>query len=76
MPPEIKHSIKGDIKEFFLILNCSYITVVSLVSLLMENKTVTATAFAFCFINCLASFIFYRLRLMRYQRSESLKGQS
>lgn len=73
MAVEIKHSIKSDIKEFFFILNCSYITLTSLTSLLQENKVITAAAFTFCFINSLISLLFYRLRLMRYQRSEELK---
>ncbi len=72
MPQEIKHSIKQDIKEFFLIINCSYITVISLSSLLLENKTVSLTAFTFCLLNILASLTFYRFRIMRYQRPEDM----
>ncbi len=75
MPQEIKHSIKQDVKEFFLIINCSYITVVCLASLLLENKTVTLTAFSFCLINILVSLLFYRFRIMRYQRPEGMKDE-
>lgn len=74
MEEEIKHSIKADVKDFFLILNCSYVTVTSLLSFLLENKTVALTAFSFCLINCIISVIFYRLRIMRYRRTENPDG--
>ncbi len=73
MPPEIKHSIKQDMKDYFLIINCSYITMTSLLSLIGENKTVVVAAFGFCLINSIISLFFYRLRLMRYQRPDNLK---
>lgn len=63
-----KPSIKSDIKDFFIILNCSYITVTCLLSLLQSNKLLTAAAFTFTLLNSLVCYSFYRMRITRYQR--------
>lgn len=65
-----KPSIKGDIKNFFIILNCCYITVTCLISLLSSNKIITAAAFTFTLLNALICYSFFSLRITRYQRPE------
>lgn len=64
-----KPSIKRDIKDFLLISNCCFLTLISVLSLIIENKIVTMTGFSFTLINVIASVIFYNGRIRRYQRS-------
>jgi len=65
-----KPSIKSDIKDFFIIVNCVYITVTCLLSLLWSNKVVVGAAFTFTLLNALICYIFFSLRITRYQRPE------
>ncbi|MDP3143684.1 MAG: hypothetical protein Q8N14_07140 [Candidatus Omnitrophota bacterium] len=65
-----KPSIKSDIKDFFIIVNCVYITITCLASLLLSNKILVAAAFTFTLLNALICYSFFSLRITRYQRPE------